>query len=88
MSVGKYYTDGNLNNGEDLDNKDIIDISFSNLKVEYYERDWKITDLGFVVETKSKTFNFDKNGTFYSIPIIEVIRAALAPDRFMLNFLS
>lgn len=85
LSVDKYYTDGNLNNGKILENKNMMDINLIGVKAEYNERDWEIWGSGFKYKTKSKTFNFFKNGILYTIPIIEVIRAVLAPDRFMLN---
>ncbi|WML36196.1 hypothetical protein [Clostridium sp. OS1-26] len=85
LSVDKYYTDGNLNNGEVLEKEDIIEINSNGVKAEYKERDWVNSGSGFKDKTKSKTFNFIKNGNLYTIPIIEIIRAVLAPDRFMLN---
>ncbi|NFS20902.1 hypothetical protein FDE82_01965 [Clostridium botulinum] len=85
LSVDKYYTDGNLNNGEVLGNKEIIDINLTGVRAEYIEKDWEIWGTGFKDKTKSKTFNFSKKGILYTIPIIEIIRAVLAPDRFMLN---
>lgn len=85
LSVDKYYTDGNLNNGEVLGKEDIIEINLNGVKAEYKERHWEVWGTGFKDKTKSKTFNFIKNGTLYTIPMIEIIRAVLAPDRFMLN---
>lgn len=85
LSIDKYYTDGNLNNSEASENTEIIDINLYNIKSQYNEKDWNISGIGFNIKTKSKTFNFSKNGVFYSVPIIEVIRAVLAPDKFMLN---
>lgn len=85
LSVGKYYTDGNLNNGETLEKEVIVDINLSNVKIEYREKDWDIWGNGFKDKMKSKTFNFRKDGTLYTMPIIEIIRAVLAPDKFMLN---
>lgn len=85
LSVGKYYTDGNLNNGEDIENKDIIDINLNDIKAEYREKSRDTWGYGFKDKTKSKTFNFIKDKTLYSIPIIEIIRAVLAPNKFMLN---
>lgn len=85
LSIDKYYTDGNLNNGEVLENKEAISINLTGAKVEYNERPWEIWGTGFKEKTKSKTFNFHKNGFLYTIPIIEVIRDVLAPDKFMLN---
>lgn len=85
LSVEKYYMDGNLNNGEAIQNAEVIDINLNGIKVEYKEKDWEIWGTGFKEKTKSKTFNFLKNGVLYTIPIIEVIRAVLAPNKFMLN---
>lgn len=85
LSVEKYYTDGNLNNGEAIQNAEVIDINLNGIKAEYKERDWEIWGTGFKEKTKSKTFNFLKNGMLYTIPIVEVIRAVLAPNKFMLN---
>lgn len=85
LSIDKYYTDGNLNNGEVLENKEVIEVNLSGARIEYNERPWVVQGQGFRLETKSKTFNFFKNGMLYTVPIIEVIRAILAPDKFMLN---
>ncbi|MFA6939512.1 MAG: Tn7-like element transposition protein TnsE [Clostridiaceae bacterium] len=85
LSIEKYYTDGNLNNSEAPENTEIIDINLNGIKPEYNEKDWSIWGTGFNIKTKSKTFNFSKNEILYSVPIIEVIRAVLAPDKFMLN---
>ncbi|WP_050491652.1 Tn7-like element transposition protein TnsE [Clostridium botulinum] len=85
LAVDKYYTNGNLNNGEVLGNKEFIDINLTGVRAEYIEKDWEIWGAGFKDKTKSKTFNFSKKGILYTIPIIEIIRAILAPDRFMLN---
>lgn len=85
LSVDKYYTDGNLNNGEDITNTEIIDINLNGIKAEYREKDWDLWGAGYKDKTKSKTFNFKKGGILHTIPIIEVIRAVLAPDQFLLN---
>ncbi|MBW9150994.1 Tn7-like element transposition protein TnsE [Clostridium estertheticum] len=85
LSVDKYYTDGDLNNGKTIDSPDVIDINLDGIKGEYKERYWEVWGSGFKDKTKSKTFNFLRSGLLYTIPIIEVIRAVLAPDKFMLN---
>ena len=61
LSVEKYYTDGNLNNGETIQNAEVIDINLNGIKAEYKEKDWEIWGTGFKQKTKSKTFNFLKN---------------------------
>lgn len=85
LSVEKYYTDGNLNSSKAIKNAEVIDINLNGIKAEYKEKDWEIWGTGFKEKTKSKTFNFLKNGVLYTIPIVEVIRAVLAPNKFMLN---
>lgn len=85
LSVDKYYTDGNLNNGETIANIEVIDINLSGVKAEYREKDWDIWIDGVREKTKSKTFNFVTKGILYTIPIVEVIRAVIAPDKFWLN---
>jgi hypothetical protein len=85
LAIDKCYTDGNLNKGESLENKEIIEVNLSGARIEYKEKPWIVWGAGFKLETRSKTFNFFKNGVLYTVPIIEVIRAILAPDKFMLN---
>lgn len=85
LSVDKYYTDGNLNHGETIANTEVIDINLSGVKAEYREKDWEIWIGRAKEKTKSKTFNFVAKGILYTIPIIEVIRAVIAPDKFLLN---
>lgn len=85
LSVDKYYIDGNLNNGEIAANTEVVDINLNGIKAQYIEKDWEIWGSGFKDKTKSKTFNFNKYGKLYTIPIIEIIRAILAPDAFTLN---
>ena len=81
----KYYVNGDLNNGEAIEDTEIIDINLKNVEVEYKERPSEIKGAGFKDRMKSKTFNFHDKGILYSIPVIEVIRAILAPSDFLLN---
>lgn len=85
LSINKYYTDGDLNNGETIGRENIIDIDLSGIKASYNEKPWSNLVEGVEEKTKSKTFNISKNGIRYTIPIIEVIRAVIAPNRFLLN---
>lgn len=85
LSIDKVYIDGNLNKGQTTSDKELMTIDLSNAKVYYNERDWVNSGKGFYDKTKSKTFNFQINNIMYTIPIVEFIRAILAPDRFMLN---
>ncbi|GFZ33812.1 hypothetical protein CSC2_43380 [Clostridium zeae] len=85
LSVDKYYTDGRLNSGEMVETAEILDINLSGITPQYIEKPWKVRGIGFEDDYKSKTFNFKKNGRLYTIPLIEIIRAVIAPDRFTLN---
>lgn len=85
LSLNKIYQDGYLNKADIPKNTKTIEINLDNAEVKYNERDWKIQ--GTDIKTKSKTFNFNKNDKVYTVPIIEVIRTVLAPDRFMLNLI-
>lgn len=85
LSVNKMYKNGLLNKTDIPKNTKIIELNLDGIEAKYNERDWKIQ--GTEIETKSKTFNFSKDGKVYTIPIIEIIRTVLAPDRFMLNLI-
>ncbi|AKA71489.1 Tn7-like element transposition protein TnsE [Clostridium scatologenes] len=81
----KYYVDGDLNNSEAPENSEIIELNLKVAKTEYRERPWEVWGSGFKDKTKSKIFSFIDKGELYIIPIIEIIRAVLAPSKFMLN---
>ncbi|MBY6790527.1 hypothetical protein HYH43_13900 [Clostridium botulinum] len=86
LSIDKYYVDGNLRSGEIVDTAGMmstIDISLCGITPKYNERDWKIAKSNY--KSKSKTFNFLKDSVLYTVPIVEIVRAVLAPNTFMLN---
>lgn len=86
LSIDKYYTDGDLNSGEIIDDEGTIktiNIDLSNIMPKYNESDWNIKKSNY--KSKSRTFSFWKNNVLYTIPIIEIVRTVLAPNSFMLN---
>ncbi|MBU5486565.1 hypothetical protein KQI77_00045 [Clostridium sp. MSJ-8] len=86
LSIDKFYMDGDLNSGEVIDKYGVIetiDIDLNNVMPKYNENDWRIKDSSY--KGKSRTFNFNKNGKIYSVPVVEIVRAVLAPNTFMLN---
>ncbi|NRT32528.1 hypothetical protein BJV38_004888 [Clostridium beijerinckii] len=86
LSIDKYYTDGDLRSGEMMADEGVmktININLSNITPRYNETDWHILKSGY--RSKSKTFSFWKNNVLYTIPMIEIVRAILAPNTFMLN---
>lgn len=80
----KYYVNGDLNKAEAPENSEVIDINLRGAQAEYREREWTLWINGSSNKTKSKTFSFINKGELYTIPVIEIIRAILAPSRFML----
>lgn len=86
LSIDKYYVDGDLRSGEIIDIVGVmstIDIDLCGIMPKYNQGDWSIAKSNY--KSKSKTFNFWKNNVLYTVPIVEIIRAVLAPNTFMLN---
>lgn len=86
LSTDKYYVDGDLRSGEIVDTLGVmstVDIDLCGITPKYNEGDWNIIRSNY--KSKSKTFNFWKNNVLYTVPIIEIVRAVLAPNTFMLN---
>ncbi len=86
LSIDKYYLDGDLRSGEIVNTvgvMDIIDIDLCGITPKYNEGAWNIARSSY--KSKSKTFNFWKNNVLYTVPIVEIVRAVLAPNTFMLN---
>lgn len=81
----KYYIDGDLNSSEDGSDTYIEEIKLRKDNINYSERDWGIWYGGNKIKTKAKSFTFFKKNSLYVIPIYEIIRAVLAPNRFLLN---
>lgn len=86
LSTDKYYVDGDLRSGEIVDTLGVmstVDIDLCGITPKYNEGDWNIIRSNY--KSKSKTFNFWKNNVLYTVPIIEIVRAVLAPNTFMLK---
>ncbi|NFO46726.1 hypothetical protein FDB40_07330 [Clostridium botulinum] len=86
LSTDKYYVDGDLRSGEIIDTAGVmntIDIDLCSVTPKYNEGDWNIARSNY--KSRSKTFNFWKNNVLYTVPIIEIVRAVLAPNTYMLN---
>jgi len=81
----KYYIEGNLNNSKAHEDSYIEEINLNEFKVNYSEKPWEIRYGKSMVNTKAKSFTFFKNKQLYVLPAYEIIRAILAPNRFLLN---
>ncbi|MFX0549533.1 Tn7-like element transposition protein TnsE [Hathewaya histolytica] len=81
----KYYIDDDLNSSEDGSDTYIEEIKLRKDNIKYSEWDWQIWCGGNKIKTKAKSFTFFKKNSLYVVPIYEIIRAVLAPNRFLLN---
>lgn len=81
----KYYIDGDQNNSKAHEGNYIEEINLNEFKVNYSEKPWEIRYGKSMVNTKAKSFTFFKNKQLYVLPVYEIIRAILAPNRFLLN---
>ncbi|WP_346961566.1 hypothetical protein [Clostridium sp.] len=85
LIVDKSYVDENLNNGEYDSDKDVVEIDLTNIKVSYREKEWEVWWSGPKFKTKFKAFSFFYKNELYVVPIIEIVRSVVAPNRFLLN---
>lgn len=81
----KYYIDGDLNNSKASEESYIEEININRDIINYSEKPWTIWYEKSRFDTKSKSFTFFKDNNLYVLPIYEIIRAVLAPNRFLLN---
>lgn len=82
LSIQRFYKNGSLTSSKVSKNDETMEITLSPNLVTYSERPWSIT--GIADKLKSKNFIFKNDGSTIMIPIIELIRGILAPNRFLL----
>ncbi|MED1662774.1 Tn7-like element transposition protein TnsE [Brevibacillus laterosporus] len=85
LSIQHYYLDGNLNKGYSPEETEIIEITIDPKSVRYSEKVWRIQ--GANEEDLSQSFFITFEGEKYILPLIEVIRSIIAPNRFLLYLL-
>lgn len=82
LSIQHYYVDGNLNKSRPPEEAETIEITIDPHFVRYSEKIWNIQ--GTQSEDLSQSFIVTFEGEKYTLPLIEVIRSILAPNRFLL----
>ncbi|TCO71813.1 Tn7-like element transposition protein TnsE [Marinisporobacter balticus] len=85
LAFGRYYKDGNINNSEIRKNATIVDLDLSSIVFEMIEDFLEIEAEGSKKEIPTKVFVGYKDKVEYRIPALEIIRAIIATNRFLLN---
>ncbi|MDU5080991.1 Tn7-like element transposition protein TnsE [uncultured Tissierella sp.] len=81
LAFGRYYFNGNLNNSQIHKKAVIKDLNLNNVKFVMTQDSLNVE----YKEIKTDIFVGYKNGIEYRIPALEIIRAVIATNRFLLN---
>lgn len=82
LAIQHMYIDGDLRYSLPPDNLEEVDLMISPHSVRYTEREWTIQ--GTNDQDISRSFIVRYNNKSYTLPLIEVVRSILAPNRFLL----
>jgi hypothetical protein len=85
LAFGRYYKDGDINNSEIKKNATIVDLDLSSITFEMIEDFLSIEAEGSKKDIPTKIFVGHKDKVEYRIPALEIIRAVIAINRFLLN---
>ncbi|QXM06631.1 Tn7-like element transposition protein TnsE [Crassaminicella indica] len=85
LAFGRYYKDGNINNSEIKKDATIIDLDLSDIAFEIVEDFLELEAEGSKKDIPTKIFVGHKDQVEYRIPALEIIRAIIATNRFLLN---
>ncbi|WP_276916566.1 Tn7-like element transposition protein TnsE [Aneurinibacillus aneurinilyticus] len=82
LAIQRFYKNGNFTSSKVHKNDETMEITLYPDHITRSERPWSI--IGYPDKLKSRNFLFRHEGSVVMIPIIEVIRGILAPNRFLL----
>ncbi|EKB5971588.1 hypothetical protein OPH27_000961 [Listeria monocytogenes] len=82
LAIQHMYIDGDLRYSLPPDNLEEIDLMIFPQSVRYTERGWVVQ--GTTDQDISRSFIVNFNNKSYTLPLIEVVRSILAPNRFLL----
>ncbi|MGI1820558.1 Tn7-like element transposition protein TnsE [Exiguobacterium sp. TRN 1102] len=82
LAIQHYYVDGDITKSIPPTGINEIDITISPNNVSAYERDWQVQ--GTNDKDISRSFIVKQGNRSYTLPLIEVVRSILAPNRFLL----
>lgn len=83
LMIQHYYIDGSLQYIKPPENIEEVEITIYPDAVRYSERNWTVQGTGDI--DKSRSFSITYNNKNYVLPLIEVVRSILAPNRFLLS---
>lgn len=82
LAIQHYYLNGDISNSIILAGTEEVDITILPNAVTYSEREWLI--FGTNDKDVSRSFIVSHKNKHYILPLIEVVRSILAPNRFLL----
>lgn len=82
LAIQHMYIDGDLRHSLPPDNLGEVDLTIFPQSVRYTEREWIVQ--GTNDQDISRSFIVNYNNKSYTLPLIEVVRSILAPNRFLL----
>lgn len=82
LAIQHYYVDGNIRKSIPPQGIDEIEMTIYPNNVSVYERDWQVQ--GTNDQDVSRSFIVKQGNRSYILPVIEVVRSILAPNRFLL----
>ncbi|WEG12605.1 hypothetical protein PU629_21370 [Pullulanibacillus sp. KACC 23026] len=82
LAIQHYYINGDINKSTASTDTEEVDITISSNNVTFSEREWSI--FGTNDKDISRSFTVSYNDKKYILPLIEVVRSILAPNRFLL----
>lgn len=82
LAIQHMYIDGDLRHSLPPDNLEEVDLTIFPQSVRYTEREWIVQ--GTNDTDMSRSFIVKFNNKSYTLPLIEVVRSILAPNRFLL----
>lgn len=82
LAIQHYYVDGDITKSIPPQGINEIEITIYPNSVSFHERDWKVQ--GNNDKDVSRSFIVKQGNQSYILPVIEVVRTILAPNRFLL----
>lgn len=82
LAIQHYYVDGDITKSIPPTGINELDITISPNNFSAYERDWQVQ--GTNDKDISRSFIVKQGNRSYTLPLIEVVRSILAPNRFLL----
>lgn len=82
LAIQHYYIDGDIRKSTPPEETEEVEITIHPNKVAFYEKEWCVQ--GTNDKDVSRSFIVKQRNKSYILPLIEVVRSILAPNRFLL----